>query len=435
MAQLKQQPAIQHFDEVKLTFPSPITLANGIKVWVIGNGEDEVNQLTVYVKGGIFHQASPAIADLVARLCTQGNQHMSASQIAETLDYCGAWRSGMAHEQCTTITMSSLNRNFEKTLNIVFNSIDNPSFPEEEFNLCCQRYASSIETSRKKVKTLAIEETKRLYYGSRHPLAQIIEPTHVLKLTPTQLQAFHSVHFNTSNCHMMIAGKVGDKQLKLIDDTFGSWHKAGEPTLPAKPAIKPSPLMLSLVHLDGAIQSAISITIPAVGRLHPHYLKLRLLVTAFGGYFGSRLNANIREDKGYTYGIAARLLGRDDEAHISISTECATQYTGLIIEEIKKEMLNLQQEPMSLEELNMVKQYMLSEQMKIFDSPFHIASYVHSTFLYGIYPDYFNRQLNVIKNTTAQELQHLATLYLRPQLMRIVVAGNQEKIEKLNTFK
>ena len=188
--------------------------------------------------------------------------------------------------------------------------------------------------------------------------------------------------------------------------------------------------MLQIVDKPQAVQSAIYITLRAVPRRHPDYNRLRVLMMALGGYFGSRLNQNVREQKGYTYGIHAYLAGRRADAFMGINTECATQYTWPLINEVKKEMLRLHTELIPEVELNIVKQHIMSDLAKTFDTPFTMAEYVNSTLLIGTYPEYFNDQVATLEQVTAPELRELAQRYLRPERMRIVIAGDAQALNK-----
>ena len=182
----------------------------------------------------------------------------------------------------------------------------------------------------------------------------------------------------------------------------------------------------SFVEKEGAVQSAIQMQLPAIPRTHPDYFKLRILVTALGGYFGSRLMSNVREEKGYTYGIWASLIGARQGAYVSISTECDCAYTRPLIDEVKHEMETLRNEPIPIEELDMVRSSMLSELVKNLDTPFSIASNVGAMILYGIYPEYFNEQIRAIRAVTPEELLATARRYLLEENLYTVVAGQMQ---------
>ena len=171
------------------------------------------------------------------------------------------------------------------------------------------------------------------------------------------------------------------------------------------------------------MQSAIKIGIPTILRTHPDYIPLRILITALGGYFGSRLMQNIREDKGYTYSISALLIGMRNNSCITISSQCATAYTQKVIEEIIKEIHKLQTEPISTDELERVKAYMRGDLAKTTDTPFTLSDYYCAAITNNIPEDYFIKQSMAIDNITPATLQDMAIKYLATNQMLTIVAG------------
>lgn len=429
MIDFTKQPEIHDFEKVELNFPAPAELSNGIPVWVVGDGDDEVNRLELYVGGGGFEEAKPFQAYLTALLSLEGNARMSAQQVAEALDYFGAVKSAQPYDHCTMLSLSSLNHNFDSTAGILFDSISSPIFSEEECELYRRRLASNVATARERVDYLANIEMMRLYYGENHPLAAEVTPEGLLGITTDELRRFHQAHYNADNIRIVFSGKVTDREMKVLDATIGAWNVRGmADNSSVEPPITPSETMLSVIDKKGALQSAVGITIRAIPRRHPDYFKLRLLVIAFGGYFGSRLNMNIREDKGYTYGIHSFLSGRSNDSYISIMSACATQHTWPLIEEVKKEMQLLRTQLMPDSELTTVKRHMISELVKTLDTPFSIARYVADSFTVGLYPEYFNDQVRAIMACTPADVMEMANKYLLDSKMRIVIAGDKQNL-------
>ena len=192
------------------------------------------------------------------------------------------------------------------------------------------------------------------------------------------------------------------------------------------PDMMPEPLCgaRSEIKKKGAVQSAIKIRIGAIPRSHPDYIPLRILITALGGYFGSRLMKNIREEKGFTYGISASLSGRRHEGYIDIETQCDSAYTWKVIDEISAEISRLQHEPLGREELLKVKKYIISSLTKVLDTPSARADYASTDFLYGTGADYFNRQVEITDRITPEELTEVARLHLKPDSALQIVAGD-----------
>lgn len=425
-------PPISGYKKVALHFPEPVMLRNGIPVWVVGDGDDEVNRLDVLVGGGAYQEQKPLLAYLAGMLCFEGNANMSAEAISEAFDYYGALKSAQPHDHCTMLSVSSLNHTFVHIADILRGCMQHPTYSPAECALYQQCIASNLATAMERVDYLASVELKRMYYGKHHPGAKEVTPDGVKGITGDDLKQFHQQYYHADNVRIVFSGKVTDREMKILDSTLGAWDNHGmKVDESVVPEIQSTSEKLSIIDKPEALQSAIEMCIPAVPRRHPDYFKLRLLVTAFGGYFGSRLNMNIREDKGYTYGIHAMLLGKSHEAVISIYSSCATDHTWKLIDEVKHEMARLREELMSEAELHTVKQHMLSELMKTLDTPFSKARYVGDWFTCGVYPEYFNNQVDAIMECRAEDVREMAQKYLLDDKILLAIAGDKEKIALL----
>ncbi|MDO4512213.1 MAG: pitrilysin family protein [Bacteroidales bacterium] len=432
MTDWSKQPEISTFKNVELKYPQPVTLSNGIPVWVVGDGDDEVNRIELFMGGGVCEEPKPLLSYLAALLSLEGSQKMSAAEIAEAMDFYGSLKSAQPADHCAQFSLSSLNRNFASTAPILADCIASPLYSEQECMLYQQRIASNVATARQRVEYMAQEEMMRLYYGEGHPYAKEPSPEVLMGITTDDYKAFHATYYNASNVRIVFSGKVTDKEMAVLDSTIGAWHHFGEKVDPSiEPEIRPSEKMLSIVDKKDALQSAVAITLRCIPRRHPDYFKLRLLITALGGYFGSRLNMNIREEKGYTYGIHSYLAGKAHDSYACVMSSCATEHTWALISEVKKEMARLREEPMPDDELRTVKQHMLSDLMKTLDTPFSIARYVGDCFTVGIYPEYFNEQVAAILACTPADVQEVANRYLLEEKMRIVIAGDKQKLQEL----
>ena len=423
-------PPITDFKEIKLDVPAPITLSNGMKMWIAGNGEDEINKISLFITGGAFQESKPMQATTCSMAVFNGNKNMNYNQIAEAIDFYGAWRALQTYDNCTAFSLSSLNENFDKTLPILSDSLQFPTFPDNEFDLIKRQLSVNCATARERVKYIANKEIMRLYYGPNHPLATDPTPDHINALTQDDIKCFYNDNFKAQNCNIVFAGNITDRELQIVDHVLRQWKPNGLPSPILEPPAESSNEMLRVVHKEGAVQSAIVMMIKAIPRKHPDYFKLRVLNTVFGGYFGSRLMSNIREDKGYTYGINSSLSGRSFDGYIGISTECDTQYTWQVIQETKKEMQRLCEEPIPRHELDIVKRHMLSELVKTLDTPFNVAGYIGNMFCYGVYPEYFNEQVQEIINATSDQLLTIAQQYLDLAKLRVVIACDKNNLSE-----
>lgn len=420
---LTQAPATRGFETLSLQFPAPISLDNGIPLWVAGEGEEEICTLSVIVEGGTMYEPKAPLCSLLAGALIEGNARMSAKEIADQLDYYGAMLATQAYDYNLVTTLYCLTDNLEHVLPIVLDTLDSATFEPEQFATVVRRQQAQCAMALQRVKYLASQEMKRLYFGSNHPLARSPQPADFEQITREQLIKHRQRYYNVENCRLVAAGHVGEREIGLINSTFGQWQHHGERAEEPEWRLKPEPQRSSFIAKDDAVQSAITIVMPGVDRHHADYFNLRILTTVLGGYFGSRLMSNIREDKGYTYGIGASLYGRRHDSMIGISTECDSQYTEPVINEIHHEIERLKQEPIGADELATVKQFMLSEQAKTLDTPYSIASAIRNQWLFGTYPDYFNRQVEAILNVDANQLLATAQRYFNLDEAFQVIAG------------
>ena len=423
-------PSIKPFDNVRFDFPKPQVLNNGIPIYIVNRGEEDVNRLSLHVRGGVLDETRSMESTLTASTALEGSRWHNSEQIAQCLDFNGGWKATQTYDDWSELSLWSLNEHFDETLPIFVECIADPTFLPQDFQLLQRRMAGTCAMIRQKVKNMAAEELRRMFYGADHPLSVETTPEGIMAIEPSHLLDFHRRFYHTSDMIAIISGRITDKEMSLVDRLIGHLDMPGAhvPKYDWSQFQVPTAGCMSVVDKPDAVQSAIAIALPAVPRRHPHYIKLRVLATVFGGYFGSRLMATIREDKGYTYGIHAALAGREHTAYVVISTECATRYTWAVIDEIKNEMKRLREQPVMASEIETVKQHMMSELVKTLDTPFSMASYVASTITYGIYPEYYNEQVAQITAITAADLQEMAQLYLREDLMLISVAGNRSAL-------
>lgn len=421
----KQRPMIRPFGKFRIDCPKPITMPNGVPLYVVSGSDQEVNRIDVIHRGGIFEETPRRlVAQATAAQLSQGTRQMSSQEIAECFDYNGAWIGSRSTHNHTTLTLNSLNRCFDKTLPVIQDMIFNPTFPERELQVYRNRCLGAFRTARERVKYLAGVEMNRIFFGQDYPLSRAISDENIMSLNAEDLRLFHKQYYHAANRTVILSGGVSQREIDMVINAFGYDNDSLGTDSYSEFRQEPMDMHFSIVEKPEAIQSAIQIQLQAIPRTHPDYFKLRILVTALGGYFGSRLMSNVREEKGYTYGIGATLIGSRNEAYVSISTECDCAYTMPLIDEVKHEIARLREEPIPLAELDMVKSSMLSDLIKNLDTPFSLAGNVSAMILYDIYPEYYNDQIEAIRSTTPEELTDAAQRYLLDDNLYIVVAGH-----------
>ena len=192
--------------------------------------------------------------------------------------------------------------------------------------------------------------------------------------------------------------------------------------------ITPEATHLAITHRQGALQSGIRMGQPVIGSDHPDYPLLTMLNLVLGGYFGSRLMTNIREEKGYTYGISSHIVSMRDGAYFTIVTETGTEYTRPLIDEVRNEIVLLCSTPIPQDELETARNYLQGRRARALDSPFSMSDYFVSSIISGTPLDYFNTEDEIIRTATADDLLRVARTHLNPDNLYTAIAGDREAI-------
>jgi predicted Zn-dependent peptidase len=237
------------------------------------------------------------------------------------------------------------------------------------------------------------------------------------------LKKFHDIEYRRGKFRIIVSGRVTESVLKLIDDWFGkniSFHTNGASYPHSTPSIAQKKFF---VEKKDAVQSAIRIGKIAVNKQHPDFPKLRVLNTVLGGYFGSRLMQNLREDKGYCYGVHSGIASYLHTANFYMSTEVGKDVTQPAAREIISEINRLRNELIPDEELQIVKNYMLGVMLADADGPFNVSEIVRGLVSFGLEESHFTNMVDETRKVTSEELLQLAQKYLDPDSMIEVIAG------------
>lgn len=418
-------PEISSFGPLSISPATVSVLPNGIHLYVERGSEIEVSRLTVAFPGGEAESPRPGLAACANMILIEGTSKMSGEEIANTLEYNGAWVNTSVSTHYSSMTLSSLNDKFADLLPIFADLISSPSFPPTATAGILQRQAARLEIENEKVTVIADKAIRPLVYGGENPLSETDSPEEIRSFTPEELSAFHFSRLDPFDMHIFFSGNVTDEMIAAVRTIFSRFQN--------RPAFKPERLVFpQSVHKERiditiahAQQCAVKMMIPAVGRESVDFVPLRAAVTALGGYFGSRLMLNIREDKGLTYGISAVLLGYPDRSFITVSTQTdgstKDEVIKLIIEEIEK-----MKDPSSYtdDELSRLSRFLLSNLAATLDTPFSRMDYIQTHIFAETPINYFEQQDEFARNINASKLAEIASRYFDLSHIVIVTAGN-----------
>ena len=420
-------PSIRPMGEMELSRPERRQMKNGIPLNIIRAGSQEVVRFDVLIGAGQWHQTQSLQAMFTNRMLREGTQSLVSAQIAEKLDYYGAWLELSSSPNCGFITLYSLNKYFPHTLAIIADMLMNPTFPEKELGVVLETNRQQFLVNSERVEVISRKQFNRSLFGEAHPFGRFAVESDYGKITSEVLREFYRKYYHSGNCKVYVSGKVTPEIIRCIEEQLGDapWGEV-KPVFPLE-LIEPHPTTQKHIFVEkaDALQSSLKMGCFMVDRLHPDFLKARAMVTLFGGYFGSRLMSNIREDKGYTYGIGAGVVNCPGSGIMAITTEADNQYIDAIIREVYHEIDRLCNDLAPREEIEMVRSYMLGDFCRAYEGPFSLSEawiYVETA---DLDEEFFVRQIDSIRSFTAEEIRIMAQRYLCKEKLIEVVAGKK----------
>lgn len=420
--------------ESKVKFPSYYekTLPNGLKVIVIENHEQPIVYVSFVVKSGSTYDGElPGLASVTAELLTKGTKTRSATQIAEEIDFVGGSLNATASWDATNVSVLVLKKYLGVGIDILQDVVLNPTFPEEEIERVRTQRLASIKQSKAEAGYLAgVRFSKELFAG--HPYANESggNEESIQKMKRDDLVKFYQTHFIPNNSFIIFAGDITPSEaLPLVEKYFGGWKKGKNPHREFQTVKDVNQTRVVIVDKPGAVQSAIRIGHLGIERKNKDYVKVYTLNTLLGGYFNSRINMNLRETHGYTYGASSFFDARLYPGPFIISTDVRNEVTDSSIVEIIKELKRIIEEPVPEDELKMAKDYIVGSFPLQIETPAQVASRVMTIEIYGLPKDFYDRFREEVKKITAKDIQETARRYLRPDKLLIVVSGNSKQIK------
>jgi zinc protease len=394
------------------------TLDNGVEVYSLNAGEEEVIQVEWVFFAGNSWEEKNLVAATTNNLLKNGTSRFSAFEINEHFEFYGSFVSRGSFNETSNITLHALSKHLPHLLPVVKEMITDSIFPQQELDIFKQNSKQRLSVSLLKCDFVANREIDVLLYGKQHPYGKYSSMEEYDALQREELLAFYDQHYRNGKCIIFIAGKLPADAIELLNENFGK--------LPlSKPIVQvvneyPGQKQLldhtsKIINDVNGVQGAIRLASNFPNRHHPEFKEVQVLNTLFGGYFGSRLMSNIREDKGYTYGIHSYLQSHVMQSAWMISTEAGRDVCDATIKEIHKEMKILREELVDDEELLLVRNYLLGSLLGDLDGPFQIINRWKSYILNGLDENFFYAATDTIRHITPQRLQELANKYLHPE--------------------
>jgi predicted Zn-dependent peptidase len=419
-------PPVRPIEQIPISALETCRLPNRIPVHYLNMGEQDVSRIDIMVNAGKWQQPKPLISSFTNHLLKEGAGKLNAEQLAEQLDFYGAWLQLSESHHYSYMTLYTLNKHFRETVALLSDMFREPHFQEEAFHTLLEYRKQQFLINNDKVQMLVYKAFTETLFGKEHPYGQSAVWEDYDRITIDDLQTFHRTHYRPDNIRIILSGKIADAQLKTIEEYFGASNPSPRPSpAPETPYLTPTepPAGRVCIPKDNALQNAIRMGFHTINRSHADFPGLRVVNTILGGYFGSRLMSNIREEKGYTYGISSGIKTYKHAAFLSIATQTAPKHTENLIAEVRKEIDRLQNETIDRQELETVRNYMLGDFCRSLDGTFSLIEAHISLLASDMDIDFFRRQIEKVKSITPEEVQALAQRYLTTGAMIETVAG------------
>jgi len=411
-----------------VTFPDyfEATLSNGLKVVVYQRSDLPMITINAVIRGGAYYDGTkPGLATMMGEMLIKGTSRRTAMQIVDEIEYLGGSIGSNAGWDTTSVGLTILSKHVVQAMDVLADVIRSASFPEEELERTREQRIAAIMQRLSNSGILAMNQFQKAVFGS-HPYAQPSEGTQqsIRTLQRASIQNFYADRCHPNNMFLVAVGDIApEKMMRLTEEHFASWESGNISTQSPAEVHAPEKMLVHVVDRPQAVQSSLLVGHEGIDRRNEDYIPVALMNTILGGYFGSRLNLNLREDKGFTYGASSRFEGRQCIGPFFAGAEVRNEVTDAAVAEIISEITRMLDERVGEDELSGVKRYVTGNFPIQIETPVQVAQRIVNIELYGLGKAYYNTYNSKVLETSADDILRVAHHYLHPDRLTIVAAG------------
>lgn len=421
-----RRPRVHDIGALTLAPDTATVLPNGITLHIVNSGTSPVCRISVILPGGRADSPRPQLLEMTASLLTQGTLETPGNRLSDILESHGAWSACGINQQSTILNLYTLCSDYYALLPYVRQMAFTPSFEPEAVDRAKRAEITKLAVGEHRVTTRATYAIRPLIYTPGSNLAAVPTADSVAGFTPEMMREIHGSRLDTSRTHIYIAGLVSPEMAEAAAREFGTIDTGV--TFTQTPVEFPTITepAETVVDMPEALQSCVKMAIQIPGYSSPDYASLRIATCALGGYFGSRLMANIREDKGLTYGIGANLVACPDKAYIIVTTQTDWANTGMVITETVSEIERMK-DPATYtpQEVERLSRSLLSSLAAVLDSPFTRADFLISEMLGRASSFNYAVQEQAIRTATADSIASDAARWFDTSRLITSIAGRR----------
>ncbi len=401
-------------------------MRNGATLHTLVGGTQAVGQMSMLFSGGTHDLANPTVCAMASTLVSEGAGRYSGAEIADKMDFSGAVFLSHSSAHYTGFGATVLSHRLPDILPLLKSMAEAPEFSERSIENSRRVLSARLKMDEAKVMYRAGVEFRKMVYGAGHPQAHVRTQEEIEAVGRDELLGFHASLVKPEGLHVYLAGGFGEPTVDAVKKFLLSLE-APQPEAEGivRKEEKPAPEAPGTIftEMEGSVQTAVCAGMPSISRTSADFIPLRMAVMALGGYFGSRLMTNIREEKGLTYNIDAFLAALHDGAAVNIQAQCNSDNVDEVVDEIRKELRGMAENPPEGRELERLKLTAMTGLVETLDSPLSISGYRQLELVTGTPRNYFEEQQRIISELTPEMLGEMASLYLRPDDLRVSIAG------------
>lgn len=421
MTNRKKAPKLDFIDQLKTPDIKIHQLDNGVKIYFIKSTNTEISEVIWHFNAGVWEQQKLLVAGMTAKMLPEGTKNFSSVQIADIFDFYGAHFSKEASMHSTSFKLMSLNKYLPKLINIVSEILSEPSFDKNEFEILKKENKQKFLIDLEEIETVARYSLEQNIYGKNHPYGWVAKTEDYDTLDLNSLISYFDENYSANNLNIIVVANDENSILNLSKE-FENYKKNN--TVISSPKYSAQSLKrVEYIPKKTSLQSAIRVGWKLFERKHPDYCDMIIFDALLGGYFGSRLMQNIRQDLGLTYSIYSSLKALKYDGTFQIVSEVNKKNKNRVLDEIIVEINKLKTDLVSVREMLNLKNYLLGSLLRSIDGNFNFASALSSFLTYDIDFQFYNHFVDRVKNITPERIKTLANTYLDTNKMFSVVVG------------
>lgn len=416
-------PDFKQFQKFDIKEAHSLTFGNSLVLHCINAGDQPVAQLELIFDAGVWHEKLPGQAYFTGQMLKEGTAKYDSQAISLFFDQYGAFLEINLGVDRMSVIVYCLTKHFPAIIPFVRELVFDAVFPEKELDTIKNIKIQNIKVQNEKNNILASKVFRATLFGEDHPYGRYLKEPLINGIQPDHLLDFHKTNVK-NGLQIILSGQIKEADVRLIEENFGNISLVRTPPN-NKQYQSQAQARQKIIKKEDSLQSSIRLGKILFQKKHPDYAKFLVVLEILGGYFGSRLMKNIREEKGYTYGIQAAIANFVNASYMVIGTDVKKSFTQATIEEIHKEIDTLQNVPVPREELETVKNYMLGTFQASITTPFSLADKFKAIHFHELDYNFYHDYLAAVKNVSQKDILRLSQKYLQIDSFTQVIVGGQ----------